>query len=400
MLTKIETIRVPVQPNLLLVLVTDDQGETGLGESFFGAQAVDAYVHETAAPILLASNHTAPEAVACELRSYVGYQGSGVETRGNAAIDVALWDLLGKQSGRPLANLLGGPLSASIPVYNTCAGPSYVREQSRQWSGNWGLKPAGRGRRFEDLQRFMNDPAGLTCELMELGYRAMKIWPFDEAAERSRGTDITHEELQAGLNIVRQVREVAGDRMRVMVELHGLWLVPAAKQILAGLAEFAPYWVEDPVRPDAVDGLRSLADSTDLWIATGETVAGRRGFLPLLQRRAIDVVTVDVQWCGGVTEAQKIATLADTFGMPVAPHDCTGPVTLAASAHLVMSQPNGLIQETARAFINTWYRDIADGVPDVSGGVMSLSTRPGHGVLLRPGLRDVPGAKVRVSARS
>jgi hypothetical protein len=95
----------------------------------------------------------------------------------------------------------------------------------------------------------------------------------------------------------------------------------------------------------------------------GATCVGRRGFLPLLAADAIDVATVDVQWTGGLTEARTVATLADAYGIPVAPHDCTGPVSFAACVHLVLSQPNGLIQETVRAFRHTWYGAIASGLP-------------------------------------
>ena len=119
-----------------------------------------------------------------------------------------------------------------------------------------------------------------------------------------------------------------------------------------------------------------FGDAVDVPIATGETVVGRRGFLPLLQRGAVDVVTADVQWTGGLTEARRIATLADAFGVPVAPHDCTGPVTFAACVHLVVSQRNGLIQETVRAFLRTWYRR--------AGGRLTRHRRRPRGTDARP----------------
>jgi galactonate dehydratase len=101
----------------------------------------------------------------------------------------------------------------------------------------------------------------------------------------------------------------------------------------------------------------------------------------------VDVVTVDLQWTGGLTEARKIATMADGYAVPIAPHDCTGPVTLACSTHLVTSQPNGLVQETVRAFLRTWYRELVVGVPVVEDGVIAPADEPGHGVGLR---EDVP----------
>jgi len=137
----------------------------------------------------------------------------------------------------------------------------------------------------------------------------------------------------------------------------------------------------------------------DVTIAAGETCIGRRGFAPLLTRGATDVATVDVQWSGGVTEARKVATLADTYGVPVAPHDCTGPVSFAACCHLVLSQPNGLVQETVRAFLRTWYTELVEGLPTVGDGMMSLIDAPGHGVRLREELLSGPDVERAVTRR-
>ena len=196
--------------------------------------------------------------------------------------------------------------------------------------------------------------------------------------------------------MLQAIRE-AVPAMQLMVELHGLWNLGAATTICRAIAPFAPYWVEDPIRPDATDALARLRDAIDVPIATGETVVGRRGFLPLLQRGAVDIVTADVQWTGGLTEARRIATLADTFGVPVAPHDCTGPVTFAACVHLVVSQRNGLIQETVRAFLRTWYRELVEGVPEVVDGHVAPTREAGLGVRLAPGLTERADVTRRVS---
>jgi galactonate dehydratase len=171
--------------------------------------------------------------------------------------------------------------------------------------------------------------------------------------------------------------------MDLMIELHGLWTRTAAAKIARALTEFRPYWIEDPLRPDAADALGALRAEISVPIATGETCIGRRGFLPLFQRGAVDVATLDIGWTGGITEAAKIASLADAFSIPIAPHDCTGPVSLAVATHLVCSQPNGMIQETARSFIRTWYADLVEGLPELLPGEVVLPTTPGHGVRLR-----------------
>jgi len=380
----VETLRPAIQPNLLFVQLHTDTGLVGLGEAFFGSRALEAYIHETAAEVLLGVDEPSPEKMAGLLAPYAGYQGSGVETRGNGAIDLGLWDLLGQVASLPLVDLMGGAVRDSIKVYNTCAGPGYVSRTSRQGSANWGLPEAGAlTDRYEDLQAFLSRPGQLARELWDEGIRGMKIWPFDAAAEFSGGTDISQSQLESALAIIEAVREEVGFGMDLMIELHGLWNRRGATKILDALTQYKPYWVEDPMRPDAVDALAQLSREADVPIAIGETCVGRRGFLPLLQRGAVDVVTVDIQWTSGLTEARKVATLADAYGVPIAPHDCTGPATLAACVHLVTSQPNGLIQETVRAFIRTWYEELVTGLPIISNGEITPTREPGHGVKLR-----------------
>jgi L-alanine-DL-glutamate epimerase-like enolase superfamily enzyme len=385
-IVELETVRTPLHPNLLFLLLRTDDGLVGLGEAFNGAAAVEAYLHETVADALFALPDVSPELCARSLTPYLGFQGSGAETRGNGAVDFALWDLLGKAAGLPLTRLLGGPVRTPMPVYNTCAGSGYIRDAARQSSDNWGLPteqvPATEN--LEDLAGFLHRPRELARSLWDEGIRGMKIWPFDLEAERTNGTDISVGALGEAIGIVEAIREEVGLEMSLMIELHGLWNRPAAEKIMNALVPYQPYWVEDPLRSDAADAMARLAASVDLPIATGETCVGRRGFRPLLESGAVDVATMDLQWTGGLTEARKIATMADAYAIPIAPHDCTGPVTLACSAHLLAGQPNGLVQETVRAFLRTWYRDLVVGVPVVEDGHISLGDEPGHGV----GLRD------------
>jgi galactonate dehydratase len=395
----LETLRPAIQPNLLLVRLHTDHGLVGLGEAFFGATAVEAYLHDTAAPVLLGIDDPTPERAARLLAPYVGYQGGGVETRGNGAVDLALWDLLGKRAGLGVVDLLGGAVRDRIKVYNTCAGSGYVSTSSRQASDNWGLTAMGVQRPYEDLKAFLDRPGELAKELWAEGLRGMKVWPFDQAAERTGGRAISEADLEGGLAVLEAIREAVGFQMDLMVELHGLWNRPAAARILQALTPYRPFWVEDPIRPDAVDALARLAAEVDVPIATGETCVGRRGFLPLLQGGAVDVITVDVGWTGGLTEARKVATLADAYGVPVAPHDCTGPVALAACAHLVLSQPNGLVQETVRAFLRTWYGELVTGFPVVQDGHISPAHEPGLGVRLREGLGEQPDVQRRITRR-
>lgn len=392
---RLETVRHVDFPNLTFILV-HSEGLVGLGETFYSAEAVEAYVHSVVAPLLLGEDPSRISALNRALEGYVGYAGSGIETRARSAVDIALWDLSAQRAGMPLHDLMGGRTRDSIRIYNTCAGSQYVRREG-QVTSNYGRGVTGH---WEDLDRFMSDAGGLAEELLSEDITGMKIWPFDSFAELSHGNEITPEQLQTGLEPIRKIRAAVGDQMDVMIELHAMWTAPAASSIVRALAPYAPYWIEDPVRSDVVGGLaelHSVASASGTMIAAGETVAGTAGFLPLLSQTAIDVATVDVAWCGGITHALRVAALTETFGRSIAPHDCTGPVALTAATHLSVSAPNAILQETVRSSLRTWYRDFVTELPTIADGRIAPPTGPGLGTALQPDLKSRDGVVVRTS---
>ena len=119
--------------------------------------------------------------------------------------------------------------------------------------------------------------------------------------------------------------------MDIMVELHTLWNLPTAKRIFRALEEFEPFWFEDPIKMTSADDLAELAASTRVPICASETLATRCAFRELFERNAVGVAMLDLSWVGGLSEARKIAAMAETYHLPVAPHDCTGPVVYTAS---------------------------------------------------------------------
>jgi len=393
---QIETIRHRDFPNLLFVLVYSD-GLVGLGETFYSAEAVESYIHSVAAPLLVGQDPSRIVAINRSLEGYVGYAGSGVETRARSAVDIALWDLAGQRAGLPLHDLMGGRTRDSIGVYNTCAGTQYVRREG-QATQNYGRGVDGR---WEDLDRFMSDAGSLAEELLSEGITGMKIWPFDAYAEMSHGAGITSEQMQAGLDPIRKIRAAVGDQMSVMIELHALWSVPAAASIVRALEPYSPFWIEDPVRSDLPGALREIhevASRCGTMIAAGETVVGLTGYLPLLGEGAIDVATVDLAWCGGITHGLRIAALAEAHGRAIAPHDCTGPVTLAAATHLSVAAPNAVLQETVRASMRTWYADFVTELPPIQDGQIRPTPGAGLGTALQPDIRGRDGVVARVSS--
>lgn len=390
-ITSVETLRLTEFGNVVWVLVRTDEGITGLGETFMGAAAVEAYIHETVAPRLVGRDPLQIEAINRDLIGYLGWRGAGVETRGNSAIDIALWDIFGKALGVPVSVALGGKSRDTIRTYNTCAGYGYIRDTRAQSVENWGLgqTPAGP---YEDLDAFLHRADELAHSLLEEGITGMKIWPFDMAAERSHGLDISAEELRSALEPFEKIRKAVGDKMDIMVEFHSLWRLPAAQRIARALAPYDTYWHEDPVRMDSLDVLKAYAPHSKAMICASETLAYPHAFRDYLATGVAGVAMLDLSWCGGLSEARKIAALAEANQIPVAPHDCTGPVVFMASCHFSLHARNAVIQESVRALYTGWYTEVVDRLPDVKAGYISLPDTPGLGIELVPEVFSRPDA--------
>jgi galactonate dehydratase len=400
--TGLETVRLAEHPQMLWVQVHTDEGLVGLGETCIGPATVAAHIHETIAPYLVGKDPLLVSQHWHELSgAFLGYQGTGAETRGLSAVDLALWDIRGQALDRPITDLLGGATRPSARIYNTCAGPTYgratrgaLRAANRGTAAQDGLlAAAGPAEPYEDLQLAIDRPAELARQLLDQGISAMKIWPFDPYAAASKGYDIAPADLSAGVAVIAQIREAVGDAMDVMLELHAVWHLGAALKIARAVEPLGVYWFEDPVKADNLAAAATFAASTPVPVAMGETLAGLASFRTLVETGAAQVIMFDLGWVGGLTEACRVAALAHAYDLPIAPHDCTGPVVLTASAHLVSNVPNALMQETVRAYYAGWYRDIVTEMPAISGGQIFPPSGPGLGTKLRPGLTT--GANAR-----
>jgi L-alanine-DL-glutamate epimerase-like enolase superfamily enzyme len=147
-----------------------------------------------------------------------------------------------------------------------------------------------------------------------------------------------------------------------------------------------------------MDALSELAASTRVPVCASGTLAGRPAFRELLAKHATGIVMLDLSWVGGISEAKKIATMAEAHHLPVAPHDCTGPVVLTASLHVSLNAPNALIQETVRAFYTGWYKELVTEVPRVENGYVYPMSGPGLGTRLQPDVLQRTDARIRRTA--
>ncbi|MEI9906743.1 MAG: enolase C-terminal domain-like protein [Actinomycetota bacterium] len=171
-------------------------------------------------------------------------------------------------------------------------------------------------------------------------------------------------------------REAAGSDFDIMLEMHSLWSVPAATVIANAVEEYSPFWIEDPFRHESTDALIRFRRSINSPLTVGETTGTRWDHHRLLKSQAVDHLMIDPGWVGGITEGSKVITLASTYGVPVAPHDCTGPVVLTVGTHLGVTYPNVELQEMVRAFYYGWYADMLTELPKYEGGFLTPPSGP------------------------
>lgn len=400
---KITTIRCRERSNIIWVEISTDEGLIGLGEAFRGSEAIEAIIHNQLGPWLLGKDSRQIEGLSrIMLTPYIGFHSASAEIRAASAVDIALWDLWGKRHNIPVYEAIGGRSKDKIATYNTCSGYSFNSNSSVYNSGSTRRivtqQDASSGP-YDDQIAFTNDAGELAESLLSEGYRAMKIWPFDVFAAQNDGQYISLEDIEKGCEPFKKIRQQVGNKMEVMCELHSLWNLPSAIRICQALEEYDVLWVEDPLnKMDDAKSLHILRQKVKTPICGSETLAGAVTFRTMLEQSAFDYVMVDLSWCGGLTEAKKIATLAETYAVPLAPHDCTGPVVLWASLQLALHAPGAIYQEVVRANLATWYNDFATDLPTIVDGYILPPKQAGIGTSLRSEVRERADVLVKTLA--
>jgi len=392
LITTIDTLRLPEHPHTVWVRVHTSEGLVGLGETYYIPGAVEAVIHDFAAPLLLGQSAFDRERHWQNLFAYANFFGyAGAEMRAISALDIALWDLLGQYTGQPIYNLLGGRCRESIPIYNTCVNtPLYA-----------------------DLDGFLQRPGELAEALLAEGITQMKVWPWDRfappievegmtgpagwSAVGPPGHYLTPADLKQGLWTIQEIRRTVGDRMDIAIEGHSRWDLNVALHIARALEPYDVIWMEDIIQPDSVDDLARLVGETRVPQCVSERLFTRYAFREVLERRAAHIVMPDLIWTGGITETVKIATLADTYHLAIAPHDCTGPVNVFACLHVCAATPNAMIMETVRGFYRGYYLDLMTRPVPIREGRAFFDFGPGLGVALRPEVLARPDLMTRTS---
>lgn len=369
-ITKLQTMRLPEFPLSVFLFVHTDKGIVGLGESTNQAAVIEAAIHEFCAPAVLGKDPTEIEKIWNTLYASANFQGcAGAELRALSALDIALWDILGKATDQPVYRLLGGKVRPFVPIYNTC--------------GTHGGYNTDR----PDDQWFMEDAGTLAEDLLKSNIHAMKIWPLDGLAAPMQGQHLLKSDLQRGLEPFRKIRQAVGDEMEIAVECHSCWNLPTAIRIGQALEEFNIKWIEDPILVDNTDNLCALRSKINVPILASERLFTRQQYLPLFAGHGTDIVMIDLSWTGGLTEGKKVASLADAYRLPVTTHNCGGPVLTKASAHFNISTINAIQQETLRAIYHT-FPDLITTDIGIENGRLHLDDAPGLGVAFKQQVFD------------
>ena len=373
-INKIRTLQLKAFPRVLWVELQTDTGLVGLGETMPKPGASRVMLHETLSSFLLGQDPLQIEWIWNNIFRAINTHGwAGTEIRTLSAIDIALWDIFGQYTNQPIYQLLGGKVRDNIKVYNTCAGADQA-----VW-----LKDAGR----------------LAQELLADGVDVMKLWPFDVFSRPPYlGHYLTPEDIDTGLDTIRQIKGAVGERMRIAVDGHGRYHLPTAKMLARALQPFDILWYEDMTMNENAPALRELKEASgSISLAVSERLFTRRQMRDVLERQACDLVIADPSWMGGITETRKLANMAETYELPFAPHNCGGPVLhlvcTALSAHL----PNLWLMETVRSFYNGWFKEVITGLPEIRDGFSALPEGPGLGARLRPEVWQREDATVDVT---
>ena len=371
-ITAVDTIQLGQFPNFFFVEIHTDEGLVGLGQTADSRRT--APVVQELGELLLGRDPLGVEPIWNDLFRRVSFHGyAGAEMRAISAIDIALWDLLGQATGRPIWQLLGGLSRERVPIYNT---------NSRFGDRN-------------DAALARTDPIALAEQLLANGIKAMKWSMIDEHAAPSLGHYLEPAQVAAALASARKLADRFGDSFRVGVEGHSVLDLPAAVQF-AHAAEELPniLWLEDMLPPENPRAWAELKRQTRLPVAGSERFMSRWQFVPLFEGYAVDVAIADVTWAGGISELKKLAVMAEAYHIPITPHDHSGPVNLLAGTHVMCNVPNASVMETSRVFYETYYADLVDHPPVVKDGHVHAPTGPGLGAALLPDVRKRGDATV------
>lgn len=357
-ITEVRTAEVRVHGYQVHVRIYTDQGIIGQGETTDASEGNVPLIRSFAG-MLIGQDPLNIEAAFERIRTsgiFAGAQ-SGVYVTALTGIETALWDIAGKALGLPVYQLLGGKVRDRVRVYCDSGGRDMI-------PGNEGSKA-----RIKQIQ--------------DMGFTGAKL-DIDDARDPARFDRVNwtanNAEVDRMVASVAFTRESYGKNMDIAVDMHGRYDAGTAKRVAKEMEPFRLMWLEEPVPPDNIDAMREVRESTHTPICCGENIFLRWGFRELFEKRAVDIVMPDFQKCGGLLEARKIADMAHTYFIPVAPHCVTSPIGSMATAQVCAAIPNFLAQEWHWIDSLALWKDWVKEGEIIEKGYITLPDRPGIGV--------------------
>jgi galactonate dehydratase len=333
---------------------TDQPGLAGWGEASleWKTRAVVGALDDLQ-PFVLGEDPTRIEHIYQKLYRQPFFRPGVIGMSAISAIEQACWDILGKSLNVPVYKLLGGAVRDKVRMYTHLGGGDMSA-----------VYDSFDASRVIDLAR----------EVVERGYTAVKV-VFIPYSEPLMGLP----PVQKLAGAMRRLREAVGDGIDIMVDFHGRAYPAAAVRYIHALAEYHPYFCEEPVPPENIDALAEVRRAVSVPLATGERLVTRHQFRQVLERQAAHVIQPDLCHCGGLLEAKKIAAMAEAWYVGVAPHNPLGPVANAAALHFALSTPNFLIQEDMLTDV-PWRWDVVESSLRTERGYWLPNDEPGLGI--------------------
>ncbi|MFN8525968.1 MAG: mandelate racemase/muconate lactonizing enzyme family protein [Chloroflexota bacterium] len=289
-------------------------------------------------------------------RAYTYMGTRGATTAMISGIDIALWDIKAQALGVPIYELLGGAVRPDVPLYT----------------------------HFQYATTVEQMVANATGEVAN-GSRAIKTDPFMAAGNLSNHEyvdgQIDRDIENTAVKMIEGIRRAVGPDVEVLIDAHAKYNVPTAVRLATRLAPYEITWFEEPCPPESYDALEQVRSQIPTRVCVGERLYTRYEFLPVLNRRLSDFIMPDVTWTGGISELKKIATLAETFYVPISPHDASGPVNVMAGAQVAISVPNFYKLEARRVKMD-FYNQFVEEPLVVRGHALQVPNVPGLGVKL------------------
>ncbi len=357
-ITEVRTAEVRVHGYQVHVRIYTDQGIVGQGETTDASQGNVPLIRQFGR-MLTGQDPLNIEAAFERIRTsgiFAGAQ-AGVYVTALTGIETALWDIAGKALGVPVYQLMGGKVRDRVRIYCDSGAREMIPGDERSKA------------RIHEIQ--------------EMGFTAAKI-DIDDARDPARMDRVnwtaSNGEIEHMVAKVAFTRENYPKNFDLAVDMHARYDATTGKRVAKELEPFKLMWLEEPVPPENIDAMREVRASTSTPICCGENLYMRWGFRELLEKRAADIIMPDFQKCGGLLEARKIADMAHTYYVPVAPHGVTSPIGMMATAHVCSVIPNFLVQEWHWVDSRDLWRNWVKEGEIIQKGFIPLSDRPGLGV--------------------